>query len=509
MTPAINKVIFAIALLASVPSIAAADVKVRTKTTTGALSTQSITWIKGARLRSSPGIGLDTIDQCDLSRTVLVNDKAKVFMVQPKAGSDTTVGNSQTPHVVTMPSEKKHEGKHGVTTYTTTVIDTGERRQIFGFTARRLKLTTVGESSSDACNPVKTKMESDGWYIDFDINAGCRENLSPDSQAQNSKSDCGDELVYKTIGDAKVGFPVLQTVTTKGQDGRTQTTTTEVLELSQETLDAKLFDVPPDYKLVNSYSELAANGANSASAAQSDPSSFLEQFGIDPGSANGVPATIEPKKTGAIRIGVATPENKSDRKFFNPGLRDKLIAAIGGGNIEAIPLRARSEADAQPEATQHDCDYLLFTDIETIKKSAAGGMFGKVSKLTGANPLNDKYEGKVAFRLYAAGNAAPVTSSAESAKSGGGLNAMSVLQMGMMFSPMMMAGGIGGGMSNMLMSRLQSTGSSMLMQGLMSNAMGGQMSQYQPLDQKEEALLVQIFGQEGKSVLATVQKRQK
>jgi len=83
-----------------------------------------------------------------------------------------------------------------------------------------------------------------------------------------------------------------------------------------------------------------------------------------------------------------------------------------------------------------------------------------------------------------------------------------------MFSPMMMGGmmggGMGGGMSSMLFSRLQGTGQSMLMQGLMGG-MGGQNGfggMGEPLDQKEEALLVQVFGQEGKSVAATVQKRQ-
>ena len=85
---------------------------------------------------------------------------------------------------------------------------------------------------------------------------------------------------------------------------------------------------------------------------------------------------------------------------------------------------------------------------------------------------------------------------------------MGALQMGMMFSPMaMMSKGMAGGMSQMLLSRLQSTGSSMLMQQMMSGMGGANGGFGEPLDQKEEALLVQIFGQEAKSVLVTVQKR--
>ena len=506
-------------LLIWAASTAAADIKIKTKNTTGAMSFSSTTWIKGARLRTAQGIGLDSIEQCDLNRTLMINEKGKLYMVQSKSGQNST--DAAAPpnadprqNLIAPKSEKKHEGKHGVTTYTTTIVDTGERKDFFGFTARHLKLTTVAESSSDACNPVKMKMESDGWYIDLDIATNCNQPGSPDQAAQASKSDCGDEVRYKTAGEGKPGFPVLQTVTTTSGDAKPQTMTTEVVELSQQTLDAKLFDVPADFKQVNSYPELVGATTGSSSDAQIDPSSMLDQFGIDLGSANGFRATIEPKRPGAIRIGVATPQNKSDRKFFSPGLRDKLIAAVGGGNVEAIPLRARSEEDAEREAKKYDCDYLLFTDIETLKKSTPGGMLGKMTKMAGANPLNDKYEAKIDYKLYAAGNSSPVASSSESGKSGGGVSVMGMVQLGMMFSPMMMGGmmggGMGGGMSSMLFSRLQGTGQSMLMQGLMGG-MGGQNGfggMGEPLDQKEEALLVQVFGQEGKSVAATVQKRQ-
>jgi len=509
--PALNIACAALAVTFTV-SIAAADVKIKTKNTTGAMSFQSTTWVKGARMRTAQGIGLDSIEQCDLSRTLMINEKGKLYMVQSKTGLSLeaqaqSVDPSQPMPNLLRPPEKKHEGKHGVTTYTTTIVDTGERKEFFGFTARHLKLTTVAESSSDACNPVKMKMESDGWYIDLDITTNCIQGTSPGQAAQSSKSDCGDEVRYKTVGQGKPGFPVLQTVTTTSQDGKPQTMTTEVIELSQQTLDARLFDIPADYKQVNTYPELVGATRNSSADAQIDPSSFLDQFGIDLGSANGIRATIEPKKAGDIRIGVASPENKSDRKFFNQGLRDKLIAAVAGGNVEAVPIRAHTEADAESEAGKYKCDYLLFTDIETLKKSTPGGMLGKMTKMAGANPMNDKYETKLNFRLYAAGNASPVLASSESGKTGGGVSVMGMVQLGMMFSPMMMGGGMGGGMSNMLFSRLQGTGESMLMQGLMGrvNGFGGM---GEPLDKKEEALLVQTFGQEAKSVVATVQKRQ-
>src|SRR5262249_8787845 len=154
------KLTFVVALFALAASTALADVKIKTKNTSGGMSFQTTTLIKGARMRTSQGIGLDNLEQCDLNRTLMINDKGKLYMVQPKPGQDAVTA-AQSPdvpqNVMQRPEKSKHEGKHGVTTYTTTIVDTGERKEIFGFTARHLKLSTVAESSSDACNPVKMK----------------------------------------------------------------------------------------------------------------------------------------------------------------------------------------------------------------------------------------------------------------------------------------------------------------------------------------------------------------
>jgi hypothetical protein len=550
-------------VLACAVTFASADIRIKTKNTTGARSTQSTTWIKGERLRTSQGVGLDTIDQCDLSRTLVVNDKLRRYLVESKptaATAEAQAQNSEPEHATATPNplaalssksakKGKPEPKHGVITYTTTIVDTGERKPMFGFTARHLKLATVAESSPDACSPAKTRIESDGWYIDLDAGAACAQSFSAGQSAQPLKSTCGDELRYNTVGDAKLGFPLQETTTRTDQEGRAQTQTIEVVEMSQETLDAALFDVAADYKQVASYRE-AAGLAPSQAGAQTDPSGYLEQIGLDPGSIAGVPATIEPKQQGTIRIGVAAPVNKTDRKFFVPGLRDKLVGAVDGGNVEAVPLRSRSEADAEPEARRYNCDYVLFTDIETIKKATPGGTFGKFAKMAGANPLSDKYEAGVEYKLYAAGSSTPVVASSESAKSGGGVNVMAAIQMTMrfapMFSPLMfsnmmvmgpMRGGMVPGMPSMLLLGRMQGGQSLLMQGLMMNMMnmmssmasqgggfGGFPGGLGPggfgpgvpgaggsplqLDNTEESLLYQTFAQEAKNVVAAVQKKQ-
>lgn len=495
----LSVVIFCVATTAS------ADIKIKSKTTTGAQSITNTTLIKGPRTRASMGYGMDTIDQCDLNRAVVVNDKAKRYMIKERSGQTPAAPTSQSFGSDAMPNLKpekaKKEIKKGVITYTTTIVDTGERKQILGYNARHLKVTTVAESTKDACSPVNLKMESDGWYIDLEVESGCSRDATTQQGSRTPASECGDEVIYKTNGEAKLGYAVQQTTTVAGPDGRPQVSSVDVIEISKESIDASLLDVPADYKQVNSFSELAGINVGSSDA-MIDPSSLLEELGMNASGGMGG-ATIEPKKPGAIRIGVVSFQNKTDIKFLPPDLRDKLISAINGGTVEAVPLRGRNQSDIDADSKKKECDYVLLTDLVTIKKSTGGGMFGKVSKMANINAINDKYEAKVDYKLFAAGNSAPVASSSETANSGGGLNAFGALQGGLQLTSMFMGGGMM--MNQMFMSRLQGMGSNMLMQQMMSGmtqGMGGTM------DKKQEDVVVNALALEAKSVVGKVQKRQ-
>jgi len=60
-----------------------------------------------------------------------------------------------------------------VVTYVTNTIDTGERKEMFGFTARHLKSSMTIEPSPDACMKDKMRIERDGWYIDLQYGLNC------------------------------------------------------------------------------------------------------------------------------------------------------------------------------------------------------------------------------------------------------------------------------------------------------------------------------------------------
>ena len=142
---------------------------------TGGQTMESVTMLKGARERSETNTGymnMVSIVQCDLKRTIQLSDSARKYVITSMETSDSS-GSAPSSAVPSGPAEPSRRG--GVVTYTTTSIDTGERKEMFGFTARHIKSSTVTESSPDACNPMKQRIERDGWYIDFSFGLDCNQ----------------------------------------------------------------------------------------------------------------------------------------------------------------------------------------------------------------------------------------------------------------------------------------------------------------------------------------------
>jgi hypothetical protein len=243
-----------LALLCSA-SVALADIKITTKSAASGQSMTSTTYIKGARQRTE-GIGYTTIYQCDLKRMIQINDKTRTYIITPLENRSGAKGT-------TAQSAGAHTRRGGVITYTTTSTDTGERKQILGLTAKRIKSKTVVVASEGACTAMDMEMESDGWYVNIPGNLNCQtEGAAP--MLPVDQSECVDEVRYKTEGVANTGYPVATTTTIRfstGADGPSipaSTSTQEVVDISNATLDAALFDVPAGYREVKTTQELGS-----------------------------------------------------------------------------------------------------------------------------------------------------------------------------------------------------------------------------------------------------------
>jgi hypothetical protein len=403
----------------------ASDFKVKYKVTMNAggqvQSNETLTMIKGARERSEShmGYGYDTINitQCDLKRTIQINDKVKKYLITPMEVDTSTATN--TPATSPAPSPANPSRTGGVVTYVTSTVDTGERRAMFGFTARHVKTSTSIQSSPDACNQNNFRTELDGWYIDLSVEFNCNPGGPGATYSRPVTGGCRDQVKFRREGNGKVGYPLIETMTMYDGSGRaTFSNTKEVLELSRESLDIALFDIPAGYTQAMSQQEMYA--APSAADVMGNVT------GATPGNMPNVstpsPAGNEAKQPGAMRVGVVQINNKSGKPVAADTLRLRLISEIQGSGVEAIALNGTSEAELNAEAKAKQCDYILYSDLAALKMSKLGGLLGSVSRAGGLG----KTESKMEFKLFAVGETSPRLQSSSTAKEEGDENSAGV-----------------------------------------------------------------------------------
>ena len=396
------------------PTPARNDLRITYRTTTSGQSMETTTMLKGARERSEMrlGFGRDIINitQCDLKRTIQISDSARKYVVNPMDAGDAAGDSPPAPSVTSEPTRRG-----GIISYTTTTVDTGERKEMFGFQARHVKTTMVIESSPDACSPLKQRMETDGWYIDFSFGLNCERGASS-MGGPPARGGCRDRVRFNRQGAARTGYPLMETTTSFGPNGSVAyTSTKEVVELSREPLDASLFDVPAGYVETKNTQELygmPSIDAITSQMAKERPPVEDDQGNVSP-SGNA-------KAPGSIRVGVVQINNKTDRQISTESLRERLLGEIQGSGIDAISLNASSAGEAEAEAKAKLCDFILYTDITALKTSAAkklGGMFGRATGV-GSSGI-DKTEAKVEFKLFAVNESSPRLQSAATAKEEG------------------------------------------------------------------------------------------
>jgi len=406
------------------PNRPVSDFKVKYKVTMNAggqvQSSETVTMIKGARERSESKMGYyDSINitQCDLKRTIQINDKVKKYLITPMEVDTTTA--SSTPAAPATPTPTTPSRTGGIVTYVTTSVDTGERREMFGFTARHVKTSTSIQSSPDACNPNNMRTELDGWYIDLSVDFNCNVGGPAATYSRPAAGGCRDQVKFRREGNGKVGYPLIETMTMYDASGRaTFSNTKEVLELSRQSLDIALFDIPAGYTQAMSQQEMYS--------APSAAEMMGNVTGATPGNVASAstpsPAANEAKRPGAVRVGVVQINNKSGKPVAADTLRLRLIGEIQGSGIDAIALNGTSAAELDAEAKAKQCDYILYSDLATLKMSKLGGLFGSV---TGSGGLG-KTESKMEYKLFAVGETSPRLQSSSSAKEEGDENSAGV-----------------------------------------------------------------------------------
>lgn len=401
-----------------------ADLRIRYRTSTSGQSYETATMIKGKRERSEMkmGYGSDMINitQCDLKRTIQISEANRKYVITPMQTVTASADNSASTPV---PATAEPVRRGGVVNYITTINDTGERKEMFGFTARHIKSSVTIESSPDACNPSKQRLDTDGWYIDltfgFDCDLGAAQMAARQPMPQGG---CRDRVVMKQIGSGRKGYPLIETTTMYGPDGTAMfTSAKEVIDLSRDPLDAALFDIPAGYTETSNTQELYAAAPTSMSSimGQSAPSQTSQpQSSQTQSSMSATAAAAMSKAPGTLRVGVVAINNRSDRQVSLESLRQRLIGGIDNSGVDAVALSGVSASEIEAEAKAKQCDFILYTDLSTLKISAAKKLGGFLGKAVGVGGV-DKTESRVDFKLFAVGETSPRLQSSANAKEEG------------------------------------------------------------------------------------------
>ena len=359
--------------------VATADTKVKSRQTVGGQTYENSIYIKGKRQRSENNGGqMITLTQCDLRRNVTIMPQAQAYMIQPydQPSAATTPNPHPSASATTAPVTKG-----GVVTSTITTRDTGERKQMFGYTARHLITTMVMDSTPDACSPVKNKMEIDGWYIDAAFALDCEMPMTyRPPRAPGGGGGCRDRYETKQIGTAKRGFPVWEKTTMFGPNGAESfTSLNEVIEFSQAALDQSLFEIPEGYREVQDFASLYAAPSPAMPSASSATPSVSSVSPSAPTTTTSAQA-VGPKRAGVIRFGVVAVKTGNVAEGMNASnlalaVQNTFPDKLKGPNVEVVPLDNKPLSELTAEARQKEIDYLIFS---TVSHKKGGGGFGSV-----------------------------------------------------------------------------------------------------------------------------------
>jgi hypothetical protein len=220
----------------------------------------------GYRLRSNgrtrfcPAPRTALITRCDLKQTFHLNLDDREYAVSPLHTFPTpeeilALAGAAGRQVVAPQREP-------TVLVETTTVDTGERRELFGHTARHVLTTRRIIPLAGAKRGADTTV-TDGWYIDLNTDIACEPSWRSARSGHafvtfTKQGEEGDVPTFKDVGEPESGFAVASKRTSSGtitaSDGSTRqhvsTWETEVTELSAAAIDPALFEIPSGFRSV-------------------------------------------------------------------------------------------------------------------------------------------------------------------------------------------------------------------------------------------------------------------
>lgn len=285
------------------------------------------------------------VSQCDLKQDLFINEKNRAFFI------DYYDWSSIPPEKLQRRPNQKMVIK-GTLTTDTVMTDSGKRQQMFGLTARWLKVVQTIEESADSCNGYSSsKIEQEGWFVTLSLES----DSCPIQRPPSESGGCRSKLIVKRAQNPGI----MITGTMRMYEGTKVAGSFEIetLELSKATLDPALFDIPKEFAEVDSQAELMNKRGPIDTSAKT--------VYTDGGAKGKVSKTI------AIDF-----FSGSSSKVDQNELRNYISSKVTAAGMSGFPINSQSELASGNFAN------VIGVEITKIKESGAskiGGLFGKVT----------------------------------------------------------------------------------------------------------------------------------
>lgn len=196
-------------------------------------------------------LGNVVIQRCDLGRSFGLNTKAQQYSQKDFPPKPMTYFYSDRD-TSNLPAYRVE----------TTTVDTGERKEIFGQTARHVITTTKTTPLADTTREQSVRLK-DGWYIDYEPRISC-EPVAETKLHTFGWLTIGGALIKTSreenvfVGEPEKGLLVegnqdSGTTTINGSNGvnLSLSNDVQVTQFYRGPLDPSLFDVPTGFRLGN------------------------------------------------------------------------------------------------------------------------------------------------------------------------------------------------------------------------------------------------------------------
>lgn len=205
------------------------------------------------------GPHLASIVRCDLGQAFELNLDAREYVSGPYPPKPLT--KAQAEALGLKPLQYVASDKPTLRIETTT-LDTGERKEFFGHTARHV-ITTRKEIPLEGSKSNAQETVTDGWYIDVDTSISCGWNRPSGKPAHvHAFLTAGnapiEKMEFVDKGEPETGFAIETKITSTGAttqpDGTKKEYTSanemQVTQLVEGPLDPGLFAVPTGFRHV-------------------------------------------------------------------------------------------------------------------------------------------------------------------------------------------------------------------------------------------------------------------